>query len=483
VPNGELRLWADAICINQADVDERGQQVGMMFRIYQLASRVHIWLGEAEPQAIGGIYLLERIFGKTKTLNRAPSDIDLWSTEEQRTFGIEALASLCRAPYWTRMWIVQEVSHKGHNDMRNVLHLGDKSLRLPSWMDIPSPNRWLEQGQEERKNRSDITPAELAHLRKLDRAVSEIEAAFYPMVIATWGFMTNEILASGDIAFARFIPTLVAELRKAHATDPKDKIYGMLGLLSGAMSLTPDYRKSTRQVYCEATVEIMKVTRTLFIIHQACPLDKGLPSWVPDYENSSPMPASFQKNFETFRADAVTLLLFEQIDEDTLSLHGLIADRVHYISHTPLLDETDRAGCFSALRAWRTFFEEHFLHATRARCTAHYETFWRTACIQLKAINVSTNINFEAQDTEAFETLCQTARTEDYLTGRDQIELERFYHVVREHDMFITEAGCLGLVARERARRGDYVLVLSSAYCPFVARGVQRRGEKAYTLI
>jgi hypothetical protein len=39
-------LWADAICINQQDLQERGEQVAFMGRIYAAARRVLVWVGE-----------------------------------------------------------------------------------------------------------------------------------------------------------------------------------------------------------------------------------------------------------------------------------------------------------------------------------------------------------------------------------------------------------------------------------------------------
>lgn len=39
----------DRLCINQEDVEERNQQVGMMGEIYTRASTVHVWLGEGAP--------------------------------------------------------------------------------------------------------------------------------------------------------------------------------------------------------------------------------------------------------------------------------------------------------------------------------------------------------------------------------------------------------------------------------------------------
>lgn len=42
-------LWVDAICINQADVDECNRQVNLVGLIYQTAVCVDIWLGEHRP--------------------------------------------------------------------------------------------------------------------------------------------------------------------------------------------------------------------------------------------------------------------------------------------------------------------------------------------------------------------------------------------------------------------------------------------------
>jgi hypothetical protein len=44
-----VRLWVDAICINQNDTDERTCHVGMMREIYERSTEVIIWLGESGP--------------------------------------------------------------------------------------------------------------------------------------------------------------------------------------------------------------------------------------------------------------------------------------------------------------------------------------------------------------------------------------------------------------------------------------------------
>src|SRR5947207_11625802 len=52
--NGVQILWADQICINQSNPDEKYHQVAQMRQIYEQASEVLVWLGEGNS-AGGGL--------------------------------------------------------------------------------------------------------------------------------------------------------------------------------------------------------------------------------------------------------------------------------------------------------------------------------------------------------------------------------------------------------------------------------------------
>ena len=47
-PNALLRLWVDAVCINQKEPEEQSSQVAMMADIYSKAWGTLIWLGEGQ---------------------------------------------------------------------------------------------------------------------------------------------------------------------------------------------------------------------------------------------------------------------------------------------------------------------------------------------------------------------------------------------------------------------------------------------------
>jgi hypothetical protein len=46
---GQYFFWVDAICIDQANTQERGHQVSIMRAIYEGAQSVIVWLGEEVP--------------------------------------------------------------------------------------------------------------------------------------------------------------------------------------------------------------------------------------------------------------------------------------------------------------------------------------------------------------------------------------------------------------------------------------------------
>lgn len=50
----KLTVWADAICINQSDVEERSHQVALMVKIYRECSKVFIWLELPQPGSLTG---------------------------------------------------------------------------------------------------------------------------------------------------------------------------------------------------------------------------------------------------------------------------------------------------------------------------------------------------------------------------------------------------------------------------------------------
>ncbi|WYZ34137.1 hypothetical protein EsH8_I_000413 [Colletotrichum jinshuiense] len=195
-------VWIDAVCMNQADVEERGHQVRLMPQIYSRAQQVLVYVGEAVPEE-------ERLF---RFLADAP-DPDAPRLPLQ-----SALETLLTRRYFSRAWILQEVALA----RRATLVCGGHSL---PWAALQIPrlaSRGLLINAQERPR--------LPNLLQMPSVLQLRTPAYRD---------SSDLLGLLDVA------------RQSHASDPRDKLFAVYGLISGAESdgIVADYAKSTREVY------------------------------------------------------------------------------------------------------------------------------------------------------------------------------------------------------------------------------------------
>lgn len=89
LPDATRVLWADAVCINQADIAEKKEQVELMSTIYSRPTRVLIWLGDDTTGLEG---LRECIAGAMEILPERSTDHEVLQANCRRIFH-EAKAS------------------------------------------------------------------------------------------------------------------------------------------------------------------------------------------------------------------------------------------------------------------------------------------------------------------------------------------------------------------------------------------------------
>jgi hypothetical protein len=103
-------LWIDAICINQDDNDERGEQVARMGAIYGQATTVVLWLGEVWPD-MGLAWRFFMVLGMNAALHVKPAmnpscgatGVDVESSRFMR-----ALNQFAAFDWRSRVWTMQE---------------------------------------------------------------------------------------------------------------------------------------------------------------------------------------------------------------------------------------------------------------------------------------------------------------------------------------------------------------------------------------
>ncbi|KAF4821108.1 Heterokaryon incompatibility protein 6, OR allele [Colletotrichum siamense] len=240
-PLWSRHLWVDAICIDQHNTHERSHQVGIMRYIYATAERVIIYLGEGaeDPELKPSIPWKYENHGNTLDLS-----MDL------RT-----------QPYFTRVWVIQEVA-----SARSAwILLGSKGAR---WEDFLKP-----------PNTGDLEYRVMC-IRNYDllkahhRWLQLVAQPKHRDLSELWGLLSATALCQ--------------------ASDPRDKVFALLGLFigSGDAGLVPDYSISFSQVLCGLTalsfVQYPDSWRQIFAMARPNPLH-DMPSWTVDWSKSTEM--------------------------------------------------------------------------------------------------------------------------------------------------------------------------------------------------
>ena len=118
-------VWADAVCINQADIEERSTQIRLMRSIYSRAHETVDFLGEAGEEAMLAIELGQKILDLAYSLPKAGQDTTTFgplttivkiTPDNYESYRLPpsqgkewiALRMLFTVPWFRRVWIIQE---------------------------------------------------------------------------------------------------------------------------------------------------------------------------------------------------------------------------------------------------------------------------------------------------------------------------------------------------------------------------------------
>jgi Heterokaryon incompatibility protein (HET) len=107
-------MWIDALCINQADLDERSSQVRQMHKVYGQATTTLIWLGPGNERSDFLMEILPQFLrSDRRSSNRDPEGV--FERDDNLVQFTDGLKELWDCEYWTRVWVVQEIhSSKDH---------------------------------------------------------------------------------------------------------------------------------------------------------------------------------------------------------------------------------------------------------------------------------------------------------------------------------------------------------------------------------
>lgn len=283
------RLWVDAICINQRNSAERAQQVQLMGLIYEQCRLCIVWLGPHTSQDalafrfLSNVEILRNKYHGRKTPKNSMSP----GNHPFRRYSItpgqwSAISLLFERPWFQRIWTLQESV-------------------LPS-------NIMIACGNFQYDGR-----------KCLDAVISIRDNEAELLLRSTEG----GYLQSLKIAAARrdyhehgrrqSLLSVLRDARERVASDPRDKIYGVLGLCrhEDQTAIVPSYRKPIHEVYESVARYILASDlRPLDLLLAICgPFDRDRenlsPLWVPNWNYQIALPDAlreFEENSACFKA-------------------------------------------------------------------------------------------------------------------------------------------------------------------------------------
>ncbi|KAL8392481.1 hypothetical protein RB595_002607 [Gaeumannomyces hyphopodioides] len=193
---GTRLFWIDAICINQQDIEERNRQVPRMRHVYFRASTVVVWLGADYVE------IQNRIPEFNKRPFPGPSDP---RPKEE----VEMVQALQTDKYWSRVWVLQEIGRA----RRLRVCFGSACIPWDDFIKLQTLHNCDSNGGG---------PLWLHLKLRVERQHT--------------------------------LKQLLDDHQKSNCSEPRDKVYGLVGLASDASRFPVDYKKSLVTVWEDTMV-------------------------------------------------------------------------------------------------------------------------------------------------------------------------------------------------------------------------------------
>ncbi|XP_014552917.1 hypothetical protein COCVIDRAFT_108964 [Bipolaris victoriae FI3] len=334
--NQPLHFWIDAICINQGNNKEKSFQVGLMREIYEGADHVFVWLGPADKSSDVAIRCINTIGSKAEDcgfedgaglVTKIWHEIEFVSGGYQRVVSanpwygkamkslfdsisgrssqsnvlpITDLDNFFTRPWWTRIWVLQEVAVSRDTHFICGAQRLSKS-RCNAFIHMYAA-LWKANAAAFRRERANFTKYRLDIMRHLVHQGPNLMLNI-PNIYRRNAFQLVALLRATCIG---------SENLKWHgphhleAKRPEDKIFALLGLAADreelkSFGVVPNYDIPYEQTYTTTMVALLQQGHISLLSMCQASRSPNLPSWVPDWSRS------VTDMLQTVRSDHMTL--------------------------------------------------------------------------------------------------------------------------------------------------------------------------------
>ncbi|RYN30165.1 hypothetical protein AA0115_g4773 [Alternaria tenuissima] len=495
-PSEPRLLWADALCINQKDDQEKGHQVQRMGEVYANAKCVLVWLGCDVNNVAADTFALiceanayfESSFVKA---GKKASEMELFeepypiSMDQDRWSGVVELFFF---PWFKRVWTVQEVAVAAECRM----FWGSASVDIADVLEICV---WLGRRED--------------FFVTIQKTVGSIQYRFGRDLALYFQYNTHRPVSwqqsRAGLAYiaAKYkeqtLCGILVASRELEATDPRDHVYALLGCPvakdgEGRTLVDADYTSSTHVLNIRLAHTLMKSpTEGPFVLsavhHKSREslLNSGCPSWVPTWHVPVNRGGQLMHPRYWYRASGSTKF-FTSVspdEEDFLTVGGFVFDKVIWNSNTIQYDETGLSYTHANPTAREsdelpidTLLDHVIQTATGLRLAIHQEDIVRTMKFGYPAQSSSHSVSLRLKEEglEAYKKKPRLARSSGVETAewtawekRLALNFESPLRWSNCSKIFLTENGRLGIIPLGKLIKvGDVCCVIFGATAPFL---------------
>ncbi len=272
-------LWVDALCINQADLTERGRQVLRMGEIYSKATETIAWLGVDADDSGKALQLVDVLAinpvkdGHNPLLD-ARDEALKWLKNDPISTKYEghwtALLKLYQRSYWNRVWIIQEIVFA-----QNILVFCGS--RHTTWENVAKATNVIV--PEDQNIRTSVAVLRFRNATGMGNVLP---------LDALRGLTRD---AAGRVSEYRSLLNVLTRSHESLASNRRDKIYALLTLSRDGRNLVPrpEYNISIEQLFIAITTAMIVANKDLDVIcYGKSSAQPNLPSWVPNWGDKLP---------------------------------------------------------------------------------------------------------------------------------------------------------------------------------------------------
>ncbi|KAF4947439.1 hypothetical protein FGADI_10391 [Fusarium gaditjirri] len=284
-------IWIDALCINQNDIEERNAQVSQMANIYKNSEEVIVWLGHEREYTRTAVACFQRL---PITRQELLSDEHVVSRDKAfASCSFTDLELIAMTRFFTdhawfgRTWTLQE--------MWLAREMTFMCGTIYASVDVI------------------LTGSSIAHDSYSTRSATE-DSQRTPAITWLMNFtydLVAKLRKEVDGTSPSPLGFEVGYHRARHATDPRDKVYGLLAISDTTTvdnymePVVADYSKPVREVFSIAAAHCLLNTTSWrglsYIGDHSRYRIPNLPSWVPDYTQAIPWRLLQRRSEDTFK--------------------------------------------------------------------------------------------------------------------------------------------------------------------------------------